>query len=64
MCLTHVQSSQLHKHRRTHRYTGVAEVSRVVRRVNPFFPLCVNAVATGGPLAEACAYSERFYSQE
>lgn len=62
MCLTHVQSSQTHKH--THRHTGVAEVSRVVYRVNPcpFSPLCVNAVATGGPLAEACAYSERFYS--
>lgn len=27
-------------------------------------PLCVNAAVTGGPLAETCAYSERFYSEE
>lgn len=63
MCLKHVQS---YKYTDAHRYTGVAEVSRVVYRVNPhpFSPLCMNAAATGGPLAEACAYSERFYSQE
>lgn len=57
MCLT-----QIHNRGHTHTHTGVAEVSRVVCRVNPcpFSPLCVNAAATGGPLAETCAYSERF----